>query len=387
MKSEYALLVTSLAQAVANKPFQLPQNVDWDEFLSQCDAHGVAPLACDGLKKAGCFACLPEKVQKHLEGRTMQAVFMNAQFDHLQAVLEEKLTQTNIPHIFLKGAVLKQDYPVPATRTMSDLDVLVYTRDYPAIDGVAKSLGGVPGHGDGNHRNYRFPGGVTVEFHPNLLHHDIPVGTEINPGWQYARGEGSAKELTPEGFYLNTLCHLANHFVTGGVGIRFVLDVWVCRHLRKEQPDREFVEKELIRFGLLEFAHNIESLAEGWFSGKEMSEKLQELGEYILTSGSHGTEDRAMLNAVSLSAGGSRSSALLKKMFYSRQEMEDRFPWTKGRPYLQPVAWCVRAYRAVTRHGDLILKWSKGTGDISQEQVRFQKERLARFGIQPGKKK
>ncbi len=387
MIQECGLLVSALAQAVAQRPMQMPQNVDWDAFLSLCDDHGVSPLACDGLKKAGCFARLPEKVQKHLEGRTMQAVFMNAQFDHLLCVLKEKLTQANIPHIFLKGASLRQDYPVPATRTMSDLDVLVYTKDYPAIDAVAKSLGGVPGHEDGNHRNYGFPGSVTVEFHPNLLHQDIPVGTEINPGWQYARGEGSAKELTPEGFYLNTLCHLANHFVTGGVGVRFVLDVWVCRHLRKEQPDRAFVEKELTRFGLLDFAKNIEFLAEGWFSGEEMSEKLQELGEYILTSGSHGTSERAMLNAVSLSAGGSRSSALLEKVFYSRQEMEDRFPWTKGKPWLQPAAWCVRAFRAVTRHGDLILQWSKGTGSISKKQARSQKERLARFGIQPGKKK
>lgn len=383
MTQENELLVGALAQAVAQRPLQIPENVDWEKFLALCDAHSVAPLAYGGVQKAD----LPEKVKKHLEGRFLQATFMSAQFDHLRSALEEKLTEAGIPHIFLKGAELKKDYPVPAMRTMCDLDILVYTKDYPAIDKVAKSLGGTPGHSDGNHRNYGFPGGAGVEFHPNLLHHETPVGTEINPGWQYARGEGSEKALTSEGFYLNTLCHLANHFVAGGVGIRFVLDVWVCRHLRKEQPDRAFVEKELTRFGLLDFARNIEDLAEGWFSGNPMTPELEELGEYILTSGSHGTADRAMLNAVSLSPGGSRSSALLQKAFYSRQEMEDRFPWTKGRPWLQPAAWCVRAFRAVTNHGHLILKWSKDTGKFSQTQIREQKEKLTRFGIRPPKTK
>ena len=118
------------------------------------------------------------------------------------------------------------------------------------------------------------------------------------------------------------------------------------------------MEAELQCFGLLDFARNIEALAEAWFGSGELTDTLEELGEYILTSGLHGTSQRAMLNAVTLSPGGSRSSALMKKAFYSRAEMEDRFPWVKGKPWLLPAAWCARAFRAVKNHGDLILKWS-----------------------------
>ena len=225
---------------------------------------------------------------------------------------------------------------------------------------------------------------MIVEFHPNLLHHATPVGTQINPGWQYAKKDSAtaAMELTEEGFYLNIICHLANHFVDGGVGVRFVLDVWVCRNLRKEPMDRDFVEAELERFGLLTFARNVEALAEAWFGAGEMTPLLQELGDYILTSGSHGFTERAILNSVSLSPGGSQSSALLGKMFYSRQEMEDRFPWCKGKPLLLPAAWCVRAFRAVTRRGDLILKWTRDTGSISREEAQQQRQLLHRFGIE-----
>lgn len=383
MQNESVLLIGALARAVAEKPFSVPEGVDWQSFLRLSQAHGVVPLVYHGLQKEGLLEQVPEDCRKHLLSGYHNAIFRDSQFDYIRSKLDQELVNTGVPHIFLKGACLKYDYPVPALRTMCDLDVLVYTKDYPAIAKVAETMGGRPGHSDGNHRNYHFSGGVAIEFHPNLLHHSIPVGTEINPGWQYAKKElpTCAGELTPEGFYLNTICHLANHFVMGGVGVRFVMDVWVNRHLRSPDMDRVFVEAELTRFRLLDFARNIEALAEYWFGEGESTPVLEELAGYILTSGSHGHSDRAMLNAVALSPGQSQTSALMKKAFYSREELEDRFPWCKGKPWLLPAAWCTRAFRAVTKHGNLILKWGKGTGAISKEEIDEQAAMLARFGI------
>lgn len=381
MTQESKLLIGALGWAVAGKTPALSTDVEWKHFLFLARRHMLEPLVYDGLRKAGVWDQVPEAFQKLLAGAYMQAVYQDSQREYVKARLQEKLTEENIAHIFLKGSCLKDSYPVPALRTMCDMDVLVYTKDYKAIDRVAAGLGGQRRNGDGNHKNYSFPGGVSVEFHPNLLHHATPVGTQINPGWQYAIGDTCAMELTPEGFYLNTLCHLANHFVAGGVGVRFVLDVWVNRHLRRPAFDRTLVEKELESFGLLDFARKSEDLAELWFGEGETSPLLDELGEYILTSGSHGTSDRAMLNAVSLSPGGSRFSALMKKAFYPRAELEDRFPWCRGKPLLLPVAWCARAYNAVTQHGNVIVNWSKITGRISKTDVIENQEKLRRFGI------
>ena len=386
MNRESELLIGALRRAVAGKTEPLNLDVDWQALLKLAQMHMLLPLLYDGLRKdLADWEAVPEKAQKLLHQSFLQAVYRDAQMENIGQKLREKLTEAEVPHIFLKGAVLKQDYPVPALRTMCDIDILVHTADYSKIDAAAEALGGQLGHGDGNHRNYSFPGNVTVEFHPNMIHHDVPVGTQINPGWQYADPEDPHK-LTQEGFYLNTLCHLANHFVAGGVGVRFVLDVWVNRHLRKPEADRNIVENELERFGLLDFAEKIEALAEYWFGDGDSTPLLEELGEYILTSGSHGHTDRAILNAVSLSAGGTRTSALMGKVFYSRAEMEDRFPWCKGKPWLLPAAWCARAFRAVTRHGTHILTWSKGTGKVTDEAAAAQKEKLERFGIRRDKK-
>lgn len=381
MTKESELLLAALGWAVTGKNKELSLSADWEALLKLAKRHMLLPLLYDGLQKAGVWAQVPRDGANTLEKACIQAVCQDAQMEHYRQTLEARLKEEKIPYVFLKGAVLKYDYPAPALRTMCDMDILVHTEDYPKIEKIARELKGEAGHSDGNHRNYLFPGGVEVEFHPNLIHQDTPVGTEINPGWQYTEQTADGIRMTEEGIYLNTLCHLANHFVLGGVGVRFVLDVWVNRHLRKNPVDREKVEKDLASFGLLAFVKNIEALAEYWFGAGQSSPLLEELGEYILTSGSHGRTDRAVLNSVTLSKGGSRTSALWGKIFYSRKEMEDRFPWCMGKPWLLPVAWCVRAFRAVTKRGKLIFHWSKETSKVTKEQADAQKEMFSRFGI------
>lgn len=379
MNAESKLLIDALRAAMRGQQVDVPEQMDWTAFLRLAKSHSVEGLVYSGLQKDR----LPEQVDQYLRSIYHKIIFRDAQLEHMKAQLQSRLTEANVPHVFLKGACLKYNYPIPALRTMSDLDILVHTENYDKIDAVGKALGGELFTGDGNHRNFRFPSNVIVEFHPNILHQAAPVGTEVNPGWQYAKKDcpTSSMELTEEGFYLSIICHMAEHFVSGGVGVRFVLDVWVFRNLRKLPIDTAFLEEELKRAGLLEFTRNIERLAEAWFGNAEMDPLLYELEEYILTSGSHGTNEREMLNAVSLSKSGTRGSVLWGKVFYPRKELEDRFPWAKGKPWLLPAAWCVRAFKAVTTHGNHILAWTKGTGDISSEEIAKQRDKMARFGI------
>lgn len=383
MTPESQLLITLTRIAVTGKPEPVSLEVDWDAFLRLAREHKLAGLAYDGLKKSGvALDPVPEKILVELRNACMRAIAQSVQQDAMRCRLEAGLLQRNVDHIFLKGSVLKYDYPVSALRTMSDMDILAKVDDYDALDEIMLELGGQHCDGDGNHRSFLLPGNLQIEFHPNLLHHDTPVGTEINPGWQYAKpSDTCAKQLTEEGFYLHTICHLASHFTGSGCGIRLILDIWVFHHLRKAPLDREFVEKEFARFGMLDFARNIEALTEHWFSCAEGSPLLDELGEYVITSGLYGTQARHMLNAVSLSENSSKSSALMGQVFRSRAEMEDRFPWVKGKPWLLPVAWCVRAFRVVTKRSDLLVHWVKGATSVSDDEISQQKALLDRFGI------
>ena len=383
MTSEQKLLIDTLACALNGRGYTVPENIDWRQFISLSMRHTVAPLVYDGLQKNGSWEILPPPAKKILTDAYRTAIFQDAQFMHLKEQLGEKLQKAEVSHIFLKGASLKKDYPEPALRTMCDLDVLVHTEDYPKIDAIAGEMGATSEEGDGNHRNFRFPGNLAVEFHPNLVHYDSSVSARLNPGWQYATEEKT--QLTAEGFYLNTICHLADHFVSGGAGARFICDIWVNRNLRKPQPNWETVDAELTKFGLLDFDRNIGALARCWFDGGEETALLQELGEYILSEGQYGNATQAVRNAAALSAGESGASALGKRIFPSKTDLENKFPWCKGKPILLPAAWCARCFRVVTQNGALALKWTKETGRLSKEEISEQKAMLYRFGIRAKK--
>jgi len=378
VKKEFELLIALVREQMTGQPAVFPDEYDLEQLFRQAKTHKLEPFIYSALCQR---PEIPKDALSALENACNQAICRDPQFDYYRARITQELTKRQVRHVYMRGICLKHDYPEPALRTMSDMDILVEAKDFPVIRLVMLAMEARPLQSDGNHRSYMLPGGLNVEFHPNLLHCSSPVGTGVNPGWQYVpQGQGQGEAfMTEEGFYLNVMTHLANHFASGGVGVRFVLDIWVCRHLRKAKPDRSFVEQELARIGLLAFARNIERLAEVWFSQMPSEPLLEELGEYILTSGSHGNIDRAVLNAASIS--GSGSTALWRKAFYPKEDLLNRYDWVRGRRWLLPVAWLVRAFRAVTRRWRLIFTWGKKSKAHSRDQITRQQQLLARFGL------
>lgn len=321
-------------------------------------------------------------VSKALQEDYRKTLHRSIQMDECRRRVEEALERGEIPYALLKGCVLRNCYPLPELRTMTDLDILVRTEDYEKITKAFLSLGAKGEGRDGNHLNFRFPGAVLVECHPNLVDPSAPYGKALNPGWQYCRptGEGSCWELSEEGVYLHTLCHLAEHFVSGGVGVRFVLDLWLLK--QKTDLDTTRLKEALSALALLDFAKNIEALGDYWF-GAGSGEGLSELEDYILSSGSHGFAQRATLNAASLQ--GSFKKATLKKMLYTRQGLENRYPWSKKSVLLLPFAWCARTAFVLKNRREKVKNWQAGIKQHSKEEITAQREKLIRFGLDPHK--
>lgn len=382
MDQQYRLLIDLVRSHFTGEAVEIPENADLSALYEAAQRHKLQTFVYGYLENTPYG---PEAMEA-IGGAYHKAVFRDVQADYIRAQVTQVLTEAGIDHVYQRGVCLKHDYPVPAMRTMSDMDILIHSEDLHKLPKVMSALPCVQRPGDGNHRIFSVSPGFTVEFHPNLIHCSSHVGTGINPGWQFVpEGQPSGEQfMTEEGFYLSVLCHLANHFAAGGVGIRFVLDIWVCRHLRKQQPDRMLVEQELTRIGLLKFARQIEALADQWFSGITPEMELYELEEYILTSTSHGDDTRSMLNSVCLSPGGSGFSALWRKVFYPKQDLYERYDWVKGRPWLLPVAWFVRMWQALTRRRKLVSTWGRGTMKFTDDQIRQQREKLKRFGIYQG---
>lgn len=154
--------------------------------------------------------------------------------------------------------------------------------------------------------------------------------------------------MSKEDQYIFTMVHLAQHFKDGGVGIRFIMDIYVYTH--KLELNRTYINEELKKLGLLEFAMNAEKLSMYWFSPKETvfadNEKdlIEELGKFIMDNRTYGRSEH--YKALALGKGGKRGY-FGRVVFPELKSMETAYPWLKGRSYLLPAAWAARIIRVI----------------------------------------
>lgn len=364
-----------LRSHLRQEPISLPESPDWEGIAALASMHSLQAMVWHTVKDV---SDIPEAVRKKLRAGFHATVFAEAQQTWLARQISKSFQERGIDYVLLRGSCLKESYPVPSLRTMSDIDVLVRMEDYEAIHACMTDMGAEQALQDDNHRNYRCSGAL-VEFHPNLLRHTDPGGQVLNPGWQFVR-QDAPHVLNPEGEYLYTLCHLAHHFMGGGTGVRSVADVWVSLTARPA-PDRAWLEQTLAHCGLLSFVHNMEDLARAWFADGEMTPLLEELGAYILTCGTYGREDRAYLSNAAISGG--KWAGLRKKLFPGRAVLEDTCPWSKGKPLLLPAAWCARLWRKSTAGGGAAMKrWGSSAMQVDKEAVESHSEMFRRFGLE-----
>lgn len=172
--------------------------------------------------------------------------------------------------------------------------------------------------------------------------------------------------------YIFNFIHLVEHFKGGGIGLRFLVDVYVYEHLG---IDRDYIAAELEKLDLTQFFHNILSLALHWFgtdeeqNGIEFTPVLRKLGDSILSGGIFGSRQ----NLADLKAGRGKMGSFLHSCFPGYYSMQSMFLWMN--PLLLPYAWGLRVVRVLKyRRKNLKVVWNSSiSGDA--ESVK----RLMRF--------
>ena len=365
------LLIGCLRTALRNERRTVPDGCSWDKLIQLAKAQRVENLLWYALNGQ---EMVPEDVALQLQMAHHRAVFHGAQVEAWSRRIQTACKEHCIECVPLRGIVLRKSYPSPDMRPMADVDYLVHTKDYGTIQQILELMGGRHVHTDGGHFTFVVPPGLHVEFHPNLIYVMSPVGTEINPGWQYVHHG----DLTAVGSYLNHICHAASDLTRGGAGVRLAMDNWVYRHKIEEPMDWEKIYQQLRQFGLLDFTCNLEALADWWFGNGMETPLLRELGDYLLNSGAHGTVQQAVL---AQSARWGTAGGLVRKVFYPMSELCGRYPWLEGRPYLLPLAWVKRGIHALENHGEQVREWLSQSRQIRPDLYRAYRQQMKRFGL------
>ena len=361
-------LIAVIRNVVCRDGTEIPSDTDWEKLRI---------LAKNNRLEAILYEAAPEEFRQAHGNDRHKAVARSALQDHYLSLMCEALDKAGIPYGRQKGAMLKNDYPEPFYRFMTDIDFCINPSDRGRIKTAAEAAGGRLMHTESGDDQFIFPGGIEIEFHGRLLYRKTNHGVENYSAPGYTDESGT--RLTPEGYALNLIGHAVYNLSRGGLGIRYILDLWVYRHLHSPAPDRDAVNKKLESDGISEAARNLLDLSEYLFSDAEGSEKLDMLADYVFSSGLNGNPGR--MSAIELGRAGGKGKAALRQVFRNRADYENRFPWLKKYPFLFPFAVIIRLFRSIKTNKRRIGLWLRKTKDAEKSEAERQMEIQSYFGL------
>lgn len=369
--------------------------IDWTRLFQLAHSHSIANTLYYAVKELTAEISEPFRMEwlRSVQIGTIQKLETDSIFKQLNA--------EHIRYVPLKGYVLKNLYPSPEMRSMGDIDVLIDAENMPRVSKIMTDLGFTPdaNQGGGNHYSFDKEPFVHIEFHHSLFDTSSPFSEYFNPGWQFVAVPYECEnlssttatltptlQLTPEGFYIFMLGHLASHFISGGSGIRSVMDVWVYNQHYEHQLDWTFINSEFNRAGLLRFAQNIKDLSDAWFGTKEPTALMDEMGDYITGSGTYGTSEQAALSEVLKSdnqtvLGLRKIKAFTKRVFLPLKEMRFRYAFLNKLPFFLPVGWMLRGIRVLATRKDLLKSWVNNVSTVQAAELEHYKQKFQRFGF------
>ncbi len=301
---------------------------------------------------------LPESEQELARRRVLGSMLQTRAQLHAIAEMEQQFEAAGIRHQFLKGAVLKQIYPRPECREMSDIDVMIYGDHVEEAGRLLVANGYVLKESIHNHNVYIKPPFLYVEVHWALYDSTVDAYQanyyrnfdRINP----KTGHSHACEFSKEDFYVYMISHIAKHFYERGCGVRNLVDVfWFCKSF-PQQIASENVAQEIAACGLTDFERNIRELAFAWLAGGEKRDYFDVFLDYMYQSGVHGRDENGIWNKVSLyiAQDAHKGNQYLRRWYYFPPiaYMREDYPWLEGRRWLLPWAWVMRAVMGAVKH-------------------------------------
>lgn len=344
---EWDYLIHLVQCALHNKqPRELPGELSFQAVYDYGVYHHVANIAFESLQR---LTKKPEgELYEAWQACRDRAIIREFNQSFARDEIVESLRQEGIRSLEVQGTRIRELYPCPQWRTMSDLDFIVDLENLPRARTLLESLGyqcrlnhGVEVEG------FRSPN-IHVELHTRYFPESSEYFGVMRPPFSSVEegGEYDVREL-----YLYNILHIAKHYFYGGCGIRRVLDVYYLNQKYHGLLGCEYVQTVLKKAKAAEFAGELSALAEVWFGDGEPKGTRTDMERYLFRSGLHGIRENELQNRLkTASADGGRLFRLryfLRRLTGTKEIMYDKYPVLKRWKVLYPFCWLHRAACAV----------------------------------------
>lgn len=400
MTIETKWLIKLLEAYINEAGVDLPASFSYEKLYEAAREHSVTPIIFQELYRLD--SDWEKGSRESLESfkkSYISAVYLSSLQDFGVEELGEKLAEQGIEYIPVKGYVIKNLYPEPELRTMSDIDILIQEKDRLKTDEILKNLGYERQGLGSNVWTYK-RGMVTFEIHVNLAGkkywNDVDYIGYFSELFQKSHpiGEKTERRLTLEDHFLFLCFHLARHLCSTGAGIRMILDIALYIKHYDKQMDWQYIWEEADKLQLRDFIENMLFICRSWFhvetevSAERMDSRIQAIfEEYVLSGGVFGFEREDSIRRLrkGIRKEGSNRSlwvklrALLYLAFPDREHMKDFLPELEDHPALLPAAWVKRWYLGLRNKERVKKSLENFSGNV--EEAKSQWELLKKIGL------
>ena len=363
MEREYEYLLEILDAFLQNRKPRDPENVNWENLVQLSQIHCVTGIL--GYMAMRHPICTDPQLQESLRHVCLTTIALFTQRGEMMKELIGKLERAGIPHILMKGYVIRDYYPVPELRTFGDIDFVIPAEhrqrchEMMLADGFQLETDWEP--------VFSYSRGTEFyEIHTDIMEVDVSEKADYRSYfrnmWQHAQpAEGCSYRFTPEYHFLYLLTHIAKHIHGAGAGARMYLDIAVFLQHFEGKLDWNYLRQELEALQLFRFCSVVLTAVERWFSIKAPirfdpveQDVMDRFQTFTMEAGVFGHFNRelgvnALKNAEQVQQP-SRLTVLRRMVFPSAKQIDKRYTYLQKHPWLLPAAW---VHRLVKNRGVL----------------------------------
>ena len=322
---------------------------------------------------------IPSQIQAKLQKEDVICVYRYEQMKYAFEEICEVLSDADVEYIPLKGAVLRPYYPLETMRTSCDIDILIREED---LDKAVECL---------RQKEYRFesknfhdvslysPNNVHLELHFNIQENMDNLDLVLKDAWEYALETDKNKyEFKKEFFAFHIFAHMAYHFISGGCGIRSLMDIWVME--RKMGVTYSCAEDLLKKAGIYQFAVQMSKLVQQCFLDNQTDDFSDTVLKYIFDGGMYGSQENHI--AVKKSKDKNTVGYVIKRLFLPYKSMTILFPILNKAPILLPFCWVIRWVKTLfSKNARKTISEISVANNINDSKVEEIKKINSRLGL------
>lgn len=287
---------------------------------------------------------IDDKFKKIYKEAYMKALVQDSEL----GILLEEFSKAHLYHLPLKGSILRTYYDDPTKRSMADLDILFHEEDLEKAGEVVKELGYEEEQMGGNHDVYYKKPFMNIELHRAMIDISYDTHDYYNDIWDRLDCHNYTATMTKEDFLIFNIIHAGKHFITGGAGLRFLIDLYFFNQKEKEL-NWEYIKEELKKVGYDKYAEIMFSISDKLFKEIDLNDDELYILDYLLKSGTYGTFDNAAAIGVAKEDNkkGSKLRFFFKRVFPPFTTMVRIYPNLAKHKILLPFYYIKRIFRVV----------------------------------------